>query len=214
MSSNKLRKFKVPRSGSDSSPTMERPISRTMELAKNLSVSLHPATSSKTHNNDPVMSQHGLSQPVHAYGSTLAGSTPISAQYRATQIRTAEAQLHIIQASSGEWRTQQVPVHVDSYNPGKVPEKIGELDRERLAQLERLVIILLGMIALLLSLVVYLFATRSNQKTPTHFTIPILSPFTSVIEHETSVIGSKTITLLILVGAALSYFAIRLRFGR
>jgi hypothetical protein len=42
-----------------------------------------------------------------------------------------------------------------------------------------------------------------------HFTIPILSPFTSVVEHESSVIGSKTIAFGGSIMAMLAYFMFR-----
>ncbi|KIK61389.1 hypothetical protein GYMLUDRAFT_166441 [Collybiopsis luxurians FD-317 M1] len=42
-----------------------------------------------------------------------------------------------------------------------------------------------------------------------HFTIPILSPFASVVEHESSVIGSKTIVGISLVIAGLVYLLLR-----
>jgi len=48
-----------------------------------------------------------------------------------------------------------------------------------------------------------------GRKTPAHFTIPILSPFTSVVEHETSVIGSKTLAVFAFVLAAFFYFVFR-----
>ncbi|KAJ6511467.1 hypothetical protein C8R47DRAFT_1095172 [Mycena vitilis] len=52
-------------------------------------------------------------------------------------------------------------------------------------------------------------AASPSRKTPGHFTIPILSPFTSVVEHETSVVGSKTLALFALVFAGLAYFVFR-----
>ncbi|TFK99230.1 hypothetical protein BDV98DRAFT_606113 [Pterulicium gracile] len=42
-----------------------------------------------------------------------------------------------------------------------------------------------------------------------HFTIPILSPFTSVVEEESSVIGSKTMAVWGCIAAVLVYFMFR-----
>jgi uncharacterized membrane protein YidH (DUF202 family) len=73
-------------------------------------------------------------------------------------------------------------------------------------------------------------ATR-GRKVPAHFTIPIFSPFTSVVrtilflfsqlvfttrqvEHETSVIGSKTLAVFALILAGLAYFVFRHWFAR
>ncbi|KAF7330015.1 hypothetical protein MKEN_00265500 [Mycena kentingensis (nom. inval.)] len=47
-----------------------------------------------------------------------------------------------------------------------------------------------------------------------HFTIPILSPFTSVIEHETSVIGGTALAVFGLAAAALGYAMFRHWVGR
>ncbi|KAF7292746.1 hypothetical protein MIND_01173100 [Mycena indigotica] len=90
----------------------------------------------------------------------------------------------------------------------------------RHAALERLIMILLGILALLVLGLLLLgwssfrgTAHGHNTKHPPgpakHFTIPILSPFTSVIEHETSVIGSTTLALLVLAGAAVVYGVFR-----
>nr|GAT58088.1 predicted protein [Mycena chlorophos] len=86
----------------------------------------------------------------------------------------------------------------------------------RHAKLERLVLILLVLVA---TLVLGLLAlTFSHSRSPSHhaksppakhFTIPILSPFTSVIEHETSVVGSTTLAVIVLACAAAGYAMFR-----
>ncbi|KAJ7905123.1 hypothetical protein B0H13DRAFT_2508843 [Mycena leptocephala] len=83
----------------------------------------------------------------------------------------------------------------------------------RHAKLERLVLALLVMLLLLVFALLHLAhksaATARPRKVPAHFTIPILSPFTSVVEHETSVVGSKTLAIFALVLAGLAYFLFR-----
>ena len=88
-------------------------------------------------------------------------------------------------------------------------------------------------------LVMYLATHYTRQSAtkllPYHFTIPISSPFTSVVrfprslffssnhrdlvaifqvEHETSVMGTKVVTMIVLVLAALAYLYIQHRFLR
>ncbi|KAF8330120.1 hypothetical protein F5887DRAFT_99261 [Amanita rubescens] len=87
---------------------------------------------------------------------------------------------------------------------------------EREAILERLVHILLAIVAALIFALIYqanlhhLHDTKRNRwSSPAHFTIPILSPFTSVIEHETSVVSSRTIAVLICVAGCVLYLVLR-----
>ncbi|KAJ3509224.1 hypothetical protein NLJ89_g5330 [Agrocybe chaxingu] len=96
--------------------------------------------------------------------------------------------------------------------------------KEKHASLERLLIFLLVLIALLVVLVIYL-ATHYTQHSmllahksqtswwsaigASHFTIPILSPFTSVVEQENSVIGAKFIGTFAAIAACLVYMIFR-----
>ncbi|KAJ6591265.1 hypothetical protein DFH09DRAFT_1026321 [Mycena vulgaris] len=83
----------------------------------------------------------------------------------------------------------------------------------RHAKLERLVLALLAAVLLLVLALLQLAHAESpaarGRKGPAHFTIPILSPFTSVVEHETSVIGTKTLAVFAFVAAGLAYFVFR-----
>ncbi|PFH48948.1 hypothetical protein AMATHDRAFT_64117 [Amanita thiersii Skay4041] len=89
--------------------------------------------------------------------------------------------------------------------------------RERHSSLERFVYVLVSIIIGLIFLVIYqmILYSRSNdskrhrRSTPLHFTIPILSPFTSVVEHETSVINPKIIMLSVIVTGCLAYMIFR-----
>ncbi|KAI0649706.1 hypothetical protein C8Q79DRAFT_342421 [Trametes meyenii] len=54
-------------------------------------------------------------------------------------------------------------------------------------------------------------ARPSRWSSPTHFTIPILSPFASVVEHESSLFNLSQVTALAVVGGI--FVAIRLRCG-
>ncbi|KAF7366435.1 hypothetical protein MSAN_00900400 [Mycena sanguinolenta] len=85
----------------------------------------------------------------------------------------------------------------------------------RHARLERLILALLVMLLLLVLALLHLAhksasaSTSRPRRLPSHFTIPILSPFTSVVEHETSVIGSKTLGVFAFAFAGLAYFVFR-----
>ncbi|KAJ7165061.1 hypothetical protein C8R46DRAFT_303740 [Mycena filopes] len=83
----------------------------------------------------------------------------------------------------------------------------------RHAKLERLVLILLGMLLLLVFALLGFAGTSASvshsRKPPAHFTIPVFSPFTSVVEHETSVIGSKTLAVFAFALSGLAYFVFR-----
>ncbi|KAF8155534.1 hypothetical protein B0H34DRAFT_499275 [Crassisporium funariophilum] len=100
--------------------------------------------------------------------------------------------------------------------------------KEKHASLERLLVFLLILIALLVLLIIYLathytrhsLLMQHNQQQrwwsaigASHFTIPILSPFTSVVEQETSVIGSKTIGTLAAISACLAYMVFKIWFA-
>ncbi|KAF4579574.1 hypothetical protein AB1N83_009057 [Pleurotus pulmonarius] len=96
---------------------------------------------------------------------------------------------------------------------------LGSENDAKHAMLERVVLLLIGCVILLVSVVIYLAVSthhRSSKQAsswltlPSHFTIPILSPFTSVVEHESSALSSRTIAMLILSLACLLYFMFRL----
>jgi len=86
------------------------------------------------------------------------------------------------------------------------------------ARMEKIVIILLACLVFLFLLMIYILTSPKRYhcqspsfqwSLPSHFTIPILSPFTSVVEQETSVIGTRSITAFVMISAALIYFVFR-----
>ncbi|KIJ63595.1 hypothetical protein HYDPIDRAFT_113068 [Hydnomerulius pinastri MD-312] len=81
-------------------------------------------------------------------------------------------------------------------------------------RLEKFVAFIVAFLVVLLGVVVYVVMVAPDRtakhKTPSsHFTIPILSPFTSVVEHETGVFGTKAVTIFILVIGVTLYAALR-----
>ncbi|KAJ3793947.1 hypothetical protein GGU11DRAFT_797939 [Lentinula aff. detonsa] len=111
---------------------------------------------------------------------------------------------------------QSVTVEQETKRVTEVAQ-LTKLYDERLVKLERLLAILLGVLFLLTFFTFFsnLFLThqgreaRSAQNQWAHFTIPILSPFASVVEHEVSVVGSRTIFGSCLIIAGLAYFLLR-----
>ncbi|OBZ76258.1 hypothetical protein A0H81_03020 [Grifola frondosa] len=95
----------------------------------------------------------------------------------------------------------------------------------RHAKLERLVLLLLGCLVALAAAMLHSILRQNHHPHPPspsrwtipvmHFTIPVLSPFTSVIEHETSVINTRLITALgfLLICACLGYACFRYWLG-
>ncbi|KAF8651121.1 hypothetical protein AX16_004867 [Volvariella volvacea WC 439] len=89
--------------------------------------------------------------------------------------------------------------------------------REKHASLERLITILISSVFILISVIIYLSihtTSRNKRSSMLHFTIPVLSPFTSVVENETSVMGTKALVGLFLTAALLIYMLVRHRGGR
>ncbi|KAI0752486.1 hypothetical protein C8Q80DRAFT_1117903 [Daedaleopsis nitida] len=90
------------------------------------------------------------------------------------------------------------------------PRDLAEMNERyarEFAHIQRMVWALLMTVAALIGLVVFLLiryvppalsdpSTRRNS--PVHFTIPVLSPFTSVIEHETSAVNVQLVAVLLL----------------
>ncbi|KIY49721.1 hypothetical protein FISHEDRAFT_57981 [Fistulina hepatica ATCC 64428] len=76
---------------------------------------------------------------------------------------------------------------------------------------DRVIMILVAVVLILFTVVICFAVQRKPERNRSfaHFTIPVLSPFASVIEHETSVIGSKTISLFVVCFCVLIYAVFR-----
>ncbi|KAG7451539.1 uncharacterized protein BT62DRAFT_927248 [Guyanagaster necrorhizus] len=134
-------------------------------------------------------------------------------QYWAARALTAEALLSARTEHHRELRTLSFGEELKRSRERNTLIKVNE---DKIARMEKLTWVLLGVIVFLAILIVYVshLNQRRVQRTqhwrlPAHFTIPILSPFTSVVEHEVSVIGTKTITFSITVIACFAYFVYR-----
>ncbi|THU78268.1 hypothetical protein K435DRAFT_700415 [Dendrothele bispora CBS 962.96] len=169
----------------------------------------------------PVFDQRATGPVATTYSSTYKPSFPSNfsprsrvEQYWAARALSAETLLSA--------KTEHLVEVKNLTYTGDVrrAKEIAELTRahnERLARLEKLIIVLLGFIAVFFGtiLIAYLDASSSslrstsNRHSWAHFTIPILSPFASVVEQEVSVIGTRTIIAGLLMLACLAYAMFR-----
>ncbi|RDB30657.1 hypothetical protein Hypma_005782 [Hypsizygus marmoreus] len=197
-STSKLRKS--PPSPKLSEATNRWSTSRTLRLAsQDLSVSFRPTTAS------------GSAPQV---GNLTRLPSSHVEQYWTARALSAETLLSAREVHQEELRAL---LHIQEVKRAKEISTLITQHKEKHTHLERLVIILLVFILFLVVLIMYLAThhTRQTSARPaSHFTIPILSPFTSVVEHETSVIGSKTITMVLVLLAAFAYFLMRHRLSR
>ncbi|KAF5392783.1 hypothetical protein D9757_001027 [Collybiopsis confluens] len=138
-------------------------------------------------------------------------------QYWAARALTAETLLF-----TKKEHYQDMRIATDSSEMKRVTEitQLTKMYDERQMKLEKWLVTLLGVL-LIFSFAVLIShislahtGIRGKKASWTHFTIPILSPFASVVEHETSVVGSKTIVGISLVLAGLAYVSLRFWMSR
>ncbi|KIM47165.1 hypothetical protein M413DRAFT_64212 [Hebeloma cylindrosporum] len=142
-------------------------------------------------------------------------------QYWATRALKAEALLAAQETHKQEVRNLG---HENDMKRERELKLLAAEHKEKHAALEKLLIFLLALIAVLVVLIIYL-ATHYTRHSmllqhkqhekwwsivgASHITVPILSPFTSVVEHEASVVGTKLIATLAAIGAFLAYMIFR-----
>lgn len=139
-------------------------------------------------------------------------------QYWAARALTAETLL-----SAAEAHQREVRSAVDAEEEKRLRDitVLQKAHSERERKMERVVMFSGVFIALLVAVLVYLLVDHHHARPkgpapsmwgvalPSHFTIPILSPWTSVVEHEASVIGAKTTIAFALIAAGLAYAMFR-----
>ncbi|KAF8119312.1 hypothetical protein EV363DRAFT_1288679 [Boletus edulis] len=87
--------------------------------------------------------------------------------------------------------------------------------QRRLEQLMAMcLVVLLGLMAWLVLKITSDHDAKGKSSKPSHFTIPILSPFTSVVEHETGVFGTKAVTVFVLVIGIAVYASLKHRLSQ
>lgn len=139
-------------------------------------------------------------------------STPLSAEHYWTTRALAGESLHSMHLQH-QYELQCVVAEQERKRERELTmlaESQKQADRRRE---NFMMTLLIGMfITLLMTLHV---AGRATQPPPpnkwlsTHFTIPILSPFASVVEHEASIVGTKVLSVCVIVFGAVAYASLR-----
>ncbi|KAF8875306.1 hypothetical protein BD779DRAFT_1476129 [Infundibulicybe gibba] len=134
-------------------------------------------------------------------------NTAHDTQHWRTRALTAEALLAAQHTHTSELRA--VLAAADAKRQSEVASVAREYEA-RYAGMERAFYILAATLLTVLALAAYALHKRPTpSRAAMHFTVPILSPWTSVVEHETSVVGAKALIGLALVGAGLLYLVAR-----
>lgn len=162
------------------------------------------------HSTAPVVSSSGIA--AWSWSSVLPKSR--TEQYWAARALSAETLLTA--RTEHQWEIRDLTRYQEERRSTEVAALTKAHD-ERLAKLEKLIIILIGVLVLFAAALFFVYVTSAplnprndpRGKSFAHFTIPILSPFASVVEHETSTVGAKTILSISMVFATLVYFAFR-----
>jgi len=194
----KLRKPSQPSTAS-ANASSTKVMSRTMQLAI-----------SGTKVSQGVDASGGL-QRTGIWFSAPAAAVPHTKveQYWATRAFVAETLLSVrdrhqdelaeIRRTEGEKRERELSVILHAND-----KRQGRMERMMVVCL----VVLLGFMAWLVTVIA---PGRDAKSKPSHFTIPILSPFASVVEHETGVLGTKVVAIFGLVIGIAVYMAVRRR---
>jgi len=145
----------------------------------------------------------------HTRKSSVAQSMTLTEQYWAARALTAEALLSAKTMHHKELNTLSSEAETKRATELTTLRQIHE---KKESTLEKLVLYLSAAVILLVGTVIYSLssgATATRKSSAVHFTIPILSPFASVVEHETSVIGSKVLTIFGIILAICLYGCFR-----
>lgn len=200
---NKLRKPKPTRFSSGAT-MKDTPMSRTMQLALRDDPSLQCATKS---------TDTAVATRMEVVDTTMTFQVP-----RGMEPRTAVAQYWALRTMVTETVFFQYVRHQNELTQVRLAEEerrtkeittLVHANEKRQHNLERLMMALVIFLA-------YMFWSTSTPNSPsekrrsaTHFTIPILSPFTSVVENETGVLGTKTVVVFVLALVLVAFFTLR-----
>ncbi|KAF9030343.1 hypothetical protein BDZ89DRAFT_673352 [Hymenopellis radicata] len=169
--------------------------------ASGSSQALKPRTSSSRSNSTPA--------PIHQVPleNQMIPRNPVE-QYWAARALTAEA---LLKARTEHHRELHAMSVTEDMKRTRERSGLIKANEDKLIRMERLTWALLGIIVFLALFI----STRQREPQrqhwllPSHFTIPVLSPFTSVVEHEASIIGARIIIASLLITACLVYFVYR-----
>ncbi|KAN0133134.1 hypothetical protein V8E53_009164 [Lactarius tabidus] len=137
--------------------------------------------------------------------------TPDSSAARYWAARAATAEVLLAERSKHSYELRSVINEEDA----KRREEIAALHGAHQARQRKMEWIVMCCIVVLVVVVLGLLGTHhlASSRTPargaTHFTIPVLSPFTSVVEHETSAWGARIIVPGLMIVATLAWVVFR-----
>ncbi|KIP07766.1 hypothetical protein PHLGIDRAFT_408341 [Phlebiopsis gigantea 11061_1 CR5-6] len=149
-----------------------------------------------------------VSATLSAAGPKVLKPLTPAEQYWAARALTAEALL------SAQTRHREEVQAVESRRAAEV-DAVRQFHVQRERKLELVTAATLVALAALIAALLYMLHAsharpqQSRWLAPMHFTIPVLSPFASVVEHESSVIGSRVIVVIVLVTAVVAYGCFR-----
>lgn len=151
-------------------------------------------------------------KPLPSYaksGGVASCPAPDSSAARYWAARAVTAEVLLTERSKHAHELRGV-IHKED---AKRKEEIAVLHGAHEARQRKMEWMVIGCIAVLAIVVLCLLVThtRASPPTPTasHFTIPVLSPFTSVVEHETSAWGARIIVPGLMIAATLAWGIIR-----
>lgn len=160
-----------------------------------------------------LISSVGKPSPSYARsGSVATCPAPDSSAARYWAARAVTAEVLLTERSKHAFELRSV-VHEED---AKRREEIAALHGVHEARQRKMEWIVICCVAVLAVVVLCLLVThsRASSFTPTrhtasHFTIPVLSPFTSVVEHETSAWGARIIVPGLMIAATLAWGVFR-----
>ncbi|KAG1769836.1 hypothetical protein EDD22DRAFT_868151 [Suillus occidentalis] len=207
---NKLKKPKPPATichsplsttqttGSSVNQCLVSPVSKTMQIA---SASLAVERTSTSKNTLEYSKATWYSAPATAKPRTFVEQYWAARALVAETVLTTRVQhqkeMAEVRLGEEEKRTNQIAALVRA-------------SEQRQSRLEKFVAALVACLMLLFLALIYILLRNSpKSKSASHFTIPILSPFTSVVEHETGIMSARLVSIFIIGLGILSYAIFR-----
>jgi len=196
---NQLRK-QSPASAMTTTPPASPPHSRTMMFAKATTQMTVPAISSFVEPNAMLKQEKRVKM---ASGEQYWAARALTAETMLSAVASHQEELRVVAATHEEKRTQEIAA-------------LHEHHHRKQTKLERLALLLVTWLIVMMTVTMYLLARGhhytpppSKWAAPLHFTIPFLSPFTSVVEQEHSVVSTRVMALMVLAFAATCYGCFR-----
>ncbi|KAI6015042.1 hypothetical protein F5J12DRAFT_514440 [Pisolithus orientalis] len=202
-SMNKLRKPKPTRFSSGAT-MKDTPMSRTMQLALRDDPFLQCATKS---------TDTAVATRMEVGDTTMTFQVP-----RGMEPRTAVAQYWALRTMVTETVFSQYVRHQNELTQVRLAEEerrtkeittLVHANEKRQHNLERLMMALVIFLAYMFWSTSTPNSSSEKRRSATHFTIPILSPFTSVVENETGVLGTKAVVVFVLALVLVAFFTLR-----